>query len=78
MRTNEAATVVCNIAHAIHGAIGVTWEFDLQLYTRRLKQWQMAFGSEVFWGARLGAARISAPVDTTADFLRIHLATKAN
>ncbi len=74
-RANEAATQVCNIAHAIHGAIGVTAEFDLQLYTRRIKQWQLAFGSESYWGARLGQARIAAAAGTTADFLRRHLAT---
>jgi acyl-CoA dehydrogenase len=75
-RANEAAGVVCNIAHAIHGAIGVTAEFDLQLYTRRLKQWQLAYGSEAYWGARLGKARIAEKVDTSADFLRLHLATQ--
>lgn len=75
-RANEAAGVVCNIAHAIHGAIGVTAEFDLQLYTRRIKQWQLAFGSEVYWGTRIGMARIGATVDTSADFLRLHLATQ--
>lgn len=74
-RANEAATFVCNIAHAIHGAIGVTAEFDLQLYTRRIKQWQLAFGSESFWGARLGKARIASGSETTADFLRLNLAT---
>lgn len=73
-RCNEAATVACNIAHAVHGAIGVTEEFDLQLYTRRIKQWQLAFGSESYWAGRLGHARIAAASATTADFLRIHLA----
>lgn len=73
-RANEAATQVCNIAHAIHGAIGITEEFDLQLYTRRIKQWQIAFGSESYWGARLGRARISSGLETTADFLRLQLA----
>lgn len=74
-RANEAATLVCNIAHAIHGAIGATAEFDLQLYTRRIKQWQLAFGSEGYWAERLGRTRIASRVDTTADFLRLHLAT---
>lgn len=77
-RANEAAGFVCNIAHAIHGAIGVTAEFDLQLYTRRIKQWQLAFGSESFWGARLGKARIAAGLETTADYLRLNLATVGN
>jgi acyl-CoA dehydrogenase len=73
-RCNEAAALVCGIAHAIHGAIGVTEEFDLQLYTRRIKQWQLAFGSESYWGARLGRARVRADTATTADFLRLNLA----
>ena len=74
-RANEAATLVCNIGHAIHGALGATAEFDLQLYTRRIKEWQLAFGSESYWGARLGQARIASGNATTADFLRVHLAT---
>jgi acyl-CoA dehydrogenase len=75
-RANEAAGAVCAIAHAIHGAIGATAEFDLQLYTRRLKQGQLAFGSESWWGTRLGRLRLAANVPTTADFLRLHLAHK--
>lgn len=75
-RTSEAATAVCNIAHAIHGAIGVTAEFDLQLYTRRIKQWQLAFGSETCWAGRLGLARIADGSATTVDFLRLNLAHK--
>lgn len=72
-RANEAAVHVCNIAHAIHGAIGATEEFDLQLYTRRIKLWQLAFGSESYWGARLGQARIASGFDLTSDFLRLRL-----
>ncbi|WP_084455675.1 acyl-CoA dehydrogenase [Novosphingobium rosa] len=73
-RANEAAGAACNIAHAIHGAIGATQEFDLQLYTRRLKEWQIAFGSETYWAARLGRLRLAAQTATSADFLRQHLA----
>lgn len=72
-RANEAAGMVCNIAHAIHGAIGVTAEFDLQLYTRRIKHWQLAFGSESYWGARIGRARLASALAVTSDFLRLHL-----
>ncbi len=75
-RANEAAVHVCNIAHAIHGAIGATEEFDLQLYTRRIKLWQLAYGSETFWGARLGRARIASGLDLTSDFLRLRLAAE--
>lgn len=73
-RANEAAHSVCAISHAVHGAIGATEEFDLQLYTRRLKQWQLAFGSESYWGTRLAHERQSSGVESTADFLRLRLA----
>lgn len=69
-RASEAAHTVCAIAHAAHGAIGVTAEYDLQLYTRRLKQWQLAFGGEACWARRLGALRAARPAGTAADFLR--------
>ncbi len=72
-RANEAAGRVCAIVHAVHGAIGVTEEYDLQLYSRRLKQWQLAFGGESFWAARIGAARLAAPKGTSADFVRLSL-----
>ena len=62
------------IAHAVHAAIGVTEEFDLQLYSRRLKQWQLAYGSEDYWSAQLGRLRAGSGCETTADFIRDHLA----
>ena len=34
------------IAHAVHGAIGITDEHDLQLYTRRLLAWRAEFGAD--------------------------------
>lgn len=54
-RTSEAAQLVASIAHAVHGAIGVTEEYDLQLFTRRLHEWRMADGSETCWHRALGA-----------------------
>ena len=73
-RASEAAHQATAIAHAMHGAIGATEEYDLQLYTRRLKQWQIAFGSESYWAAKLGAARLTdTKSDTTADFVRLYL-----
>jgi len=53
-RASEAVTVVAPIAHAVHGAIGVTEEYDLQLFTRRLHSWRMAHGSEVYWHRFIG------------------------
>ncbi|MNI92479.1 hypothetical protein D3C73_1502820 [compost metagenome] len=35
--------------------MGITAEFDLQLYTRRLRDWRRAAGSETYWHERIGA-----------------------
>lgn len=36
LRACEAVPVVCALAHAVHGAIGITEELPLGLYTARL------------------------------------------
>ena len=41
---SEAYLRVCALAHQCHGAMGFTWEYDLQLYTRRAKTLELAFG----------------------------------
>jgi acyl-CoA dehydrogenase len=68
-RTSEAVTPVAAIAHALHGAMGVTEEYDLQLYTRRMHEWRIAHGAEYYWNARVGEALLASgrPV---ADFVR--------
>lgn len=58
-RCSEAALQVAGLAHAIHGAIGFTREFDLQLYTRRLHAWRQAAGSESHWQRMLGEALVA-------------------
>jgi acyl-CoA dehydrogenase len=68
-RASEAAEKVVAIAHAVHGAIGVTAEYDLQLHTRRLQEWRADFGSQAWWHARLGAALLAAPQPLTLQFL---------
>jgi acyl-CoA dehydrogenase len=60
-RTSEAAVEVAALAHSIHGAIGFTAEFDLQLYTRRLHAWRQAAGSESYWHDVLGGQLLDAP-----------------
>ena len=55
-RCSEAALVVAELAHAIHGAIGFTEEYDLQLFTRRLHAWRQTAGSEAYWYGVAGAA----------------------
>ena len=68
-RASEAAVEVANTAHALHGAIGVTEEYDLQLLTRRLHEWRMAHGSERYWNALVGRQVLAA--DTSlAEFVR--------
>jgi acyl-CoA dehydrogenase len=54
-RVGDAATLGCEIAHQVHGAIGFTQEYALQLATRRLWSWREEFGPDVEWAARLGA-----------------------
>jgi acyl-CoA dehydrogenase len=65
-----AATVVAAVAHAAHGAIGITAAHDLSLYTRRLKRWQASFGSTRYWARVLAGARLEYQAGTTVDFLR--------
>ena len=55
-RTSASVPLVTSTAHALHGAIGVTEEFDLQLYSRRLHEWRMADGSEAYWNRVVGEA----------------------
>ncbi|MBB1593767.1 acyl-CoA dehydrogenase family protein [Achromobacter sp. UMC46] len=62
-RASQAAPMVADIAHAVHGAIGVTAEFDLQLYTRRLREWRLAGGSESHWHERVGAHALAGGAD---------------
>jgi len=50
----EVAQPVSEIAHAVHGAIGITAEYDLQLWTRRLQRGRRCFGADGYWAARLG------------------------
>lgn len=56
---SAAAPRIAATAHAVHGAIGVSEEHDLQLYTRRLHEWRLADGSESYWNAELGRARLA-------------------
>lgn len=59
-----------SIAHAVHGAIGISEEHMLQLFTRRLNNWRMAEGSESYWYELLGKARLASKDATSAVFIR--------
>lgn len=69
-RTSEAALEVAALGHAIHGAIGFTQAFDLQLFTRRLHVWRQAAGSESYWHTVLGQALIERPDAQVLELIR--------
>jgi acyl-CoA dehydrogenase len=69
-RASEAARQVAALAHAIHGAIGFTAEFDLQLYTRRLHAWRQTAGSEGAWQAAAGRLLVASGAALTLDVIR--------
>ncbi len=72
-RASEAATLATSTSHAVHGAIGVTAEMDLQLYTRRIHEWRADFGSERHWNRVLGHALIASPAASALEFMRADL-----
>lgn len=71
---SAAAVVIADTAHAIHGAIGISEEHDLQLFTRRVRASRIAAGGESYWAEKLGRLRIQAAHLTTVDFIRERIA----
>lgn len=70
---SEVAGKVAAISHSVHGAIGVTEEFDLQLLTRRLREWSQDFGSACYWQECLGRELVAGsalPPDLVTGILR--------
>ncbi|NCG35865.1 MAG: hypothetical protein GWO78_07775 [Dehalococcoidales bacterium] len=39
---------VCQISHQLHGAIGYTWDYDLQVFTRKMQHQKLAYGDTDF------------------------------
>ena len=72
--TSAASKVVGPIAHAIHGAIGISAEYDLQLFTRLLHEWRAAEGSESYWAIRIGRSLMESDATRASDFVRNRLA----
>jgi acyl-CoA dehydrogenase len=60
---SAAASRIANTAHAVHGAIGISAEYDLQLYTRRLHAWRLEEGAESHWHRKLGQAMLNSQND---------------
>lgn len=63
IRAGHAARIVTRLAHQIHGAIGMTHEYPLHVWTRRLWSWREEFGNEATWGAELGRSLIDSGED---------------
>lgn len=68
--TSRAAVEIASIAHGVHGAIGISEEYDLQLYTRRIREWRLADGSEGYWARMLGSRRLANANEDSVDFIR--------
>ena len=67
---SRAAIKIAAIAHAVHGAIGISEAHDLFLYTRRLNQWRSAHGTESYWAEQLGRRRLASPTLGSVDYIR--------
>ncbi|MEV0110043.1 acyl-CoA dehydrogenase [Nocardia sp. NPDC050799] len=48
-------------ALTVHGAIGYTWEHDLQLFYKRAKLDRVLFGAPAGWNERIAAALLTVP-----------------
>ena len=73
----DAATLVAARSHQIHGAIGMTADYELHRHARALYAWSAEYGTEDEWSRRLGRdllgadatdlwTRLSAPTSSTA------------
>lgn len=62
-QASDFAQRVAAISHQSMGAMGFTHEHILHHYTRRLWVWRRDFGSETFWGDRIGTAYAKAGPD---------------
>ncbi|MFJ4292239.1 acyl-CoA dehydrogenase family protein [Cupriavidus sp. NPDC089707] len=77
LRACEGGERVAAIAHAVHGAIGITEELALGLFTRRLHEWRSVGCSETYCATLLGDALLrqdGASSQVILDFARTQLA----
>jgi len=63
VRSGEAASIGAGLAHQVHGAIGMTLEYELNLSTRRLWSWRDEFGNEAEWAGYVGHKVATAGAD---------------
>jgi len=55
---------IADIAHAIHGAIGISQEYPLHHYTRRIRECKSCFGSAQYWATEIGQRILQENNDT--------------
>jgi len=77
LRACEAAAPAVAIAHAVHGAIGVTEEHMLGIFTARLHEWRAAPGTERACAERLGRGVLGADGLSLSRFVATRLAPAA-
>jgi acyl-CoA dehydrogenase len=60
---SRAALAATRAAHQVHGAMGMTREYPLHHFSRRLWAWRSEYGDEQHWAARLGRSVAAAGAD---------------
>lgn len=63
IRVGQAARTITSLGHQIHGAIGFTLEYPLNLWTRRLWAWREEYGNEAEWAQHLGSIIVGRGAD---------------
>ncbi|NNM78070.1 acyl-CoA dehydrogenase [Sphingomonas sp. ID1715] len=61
---SRTASVLVRTAHAVHGAIGISSEHELNIYTKRIQTWRLAGGTETYWAVIMGRDMIADPRPT--------------
>ncbi len=68
-RVGESVSVVAELAHQVHGAMGFTHEHQLHHFTRRLWAWRDEFGTELYWQTALGSHVAGLGADALWEFI---------
>jgi acyl-CoA dehydrogenase len=61
---SRAALTATRHAHQVHGAMGMTQEYRLHHFSRRLWAWRAEYGDEQHWAMRAGRAVAAAGADS--------------
>jgi acyl-CoA dehydrogenase len=61
---DQAAGLATRAAHQAHGAMGMTQEYQLHHFSRRLWAWRDEYGNESYWSRRIGQAAVAAGADS--------------